>query len=219
MIWLITGGTHGIGKALCELVAEHGHEVVTCSREDYDVSDPMMAEALVHKTAHEYGQIDVLVNNASIYERATVEHTSIDFWNKCIGTNLNGTFYMCKFVVPHMKQQQSGKIINVSSYVANFSPVERAAYNCSKLAVLGLTETLAKEVVDDNIKVNAFSPLKTATRMDVDETAVCSPEEAARQIYDLYEWQVGHRHCTGKFFVGREEAKRLVSFPIIKGKK
>jgi NAD(P)-dependent dehydrogenase (short-subunit alcohol dehydrogenase family) len=197
MIWLITGGTHGIGKALCEYATEQGHDVVTCSREDFDVSNPKAAEVLVHETAHEYGQIDVLVNNASIYERSSVEHTSIDFWNKCIGTNLNGTFYMCKYVLPHMKQNDFGRIINVSSYVAKYSPAERAAYTCSKLAVLGLTETLAKEVEPYNIKVNAFSPLKTATRMDVDGTAVCSPEEAAQQLYNVHK-----SDKTGKFFIG-----------------
>ena len=197
MIWLITGGTHGIGKALCEHVVEQGHDVVTCSRVDYDISDPKMAEALVHKTVRLYGQIDVLVNNAAIYERSSVEHTSVDFWNKCIDINLNGTFYMCKYALSHMK---CGKIINVSSYVAQYSPPERSAYTCSKLAVLGLTETLAKEMPDFN--VNAFSPKKTATRMDIDGTAEVTPEEVAKQIYDLHKYE-----GTGKYFLGSEEVE------------
>lgn len=202
MIWLITGGTHGIGKALCEHVIEQGHEVVTCSRDDYDISDCMMAEGLVNKTIAKHGRIDVLVNNAGVYERATVEDTSIDFWNKCIGTNLNGTFYMCKYILPYMKDQNFGKIINVSSYVAQYSPAERAAYSCSKLAVLSLTETLAKEVEPYNIKVNAFSPYKTATRMDIDGNALVSPEEAARQLYNIHKY-----NQTGKFFIAGAETK------------
>jgi NAD(P)-dependent dehydrogenase (short-subunit alcohol dehydrogenase family) len=202
MIWLITGGTHGIGKALCEHVIEQGHEVATCSREDYDVSDPTAVEALIYKTVHKYGKIDVLVNNAAIYDRSTVEKTDIDFWNKCININLNGTFYMCKYVLPYMKEQQQGIIINVSSYVAYFTPSERSAYTCSKLAVLGLTETLSKEVEKDNIKVNAFSPHKTSTRMDVDCNAEVTPKEAAQQIYNLHKYQV-----TGKYFLGNEDVE------------
>lgn len=202
MIWLITGGTHGIGKALCEYAVFQGNEVVTCSRDDYDVSDPTMVEALVKKTISNYGQIDVLVNNAAIYDRSTVENTSNSFWQECINTNLNGTFYMCKYVLPYMKDQNFGRIINVSSYVAQFSPAERAAYNCSKLAVLSLTETLAKEIKSYNIKVNAFSPYKTATRMDVDGTGLVKPEEAAKQLYDMHTYSQ-----TGKFFIAGAETK------------
>ena len=200
MIWLVTGGTAWIGKALCEHVRNKGHEVVTCSRLYFDISNPDEAELLVKQAIRRHGRIDVLVNNAGIYKRSTVEETSINFWDRCIGTNLNGTFYMCKNVVPYMKEQNFGRIINVASYVAYFSPPERAAYNSSKLAVLGFTETLAKELADYDIKVNSYSPVKTATRMDVDKVATSQPEDAAREMYELHKTEE-----TGKYFLAGKE--------------
>ncbi|MHA2404343.1 MAG: SDR family oxidoreductase [Candidatus Kariarchaeaceae archaeon] len=205
-VWVVTGGTHGIGKSLCELLRKKDHKVVTCSRNygdddclQADISSPVSAKYVIEHTIKKYGRIDVLVNNAGIYERSTVEDTSIQFWNDCINTNLNGTFYMCRQVIPHMKHRNFGVIMNIASYTAKFLPPERAAYNCSKLAVLGLTATLREELKGYNIIARAYSPWKTATRMDVDKTAKLQPDEVAEQIYNL-SWYDG----PGDFYVGEE---------------
>jgi len=210
MIWLITGGTEGIGKALYENVITKGNKAVICSRGisnnpdhvQVDVSDPEQVKKLIENVVTTHKRIDVLVNNAGVYRRGMIEDISIESWNECIDTNLNGTFHMCKYVLPHMREHNFGRIINVSSYVAYYSPTGRAAYNCSKLAVLGLTETLAKEVELYDIKVNAFSPKKTSTRMDLDNTAEKQPEEVAEQIYELHKC-----NNTGRYFMDGEEVE------------
>lgn len=195
-VWLITGGTRGIGAALCAHVYEKGDIPITANSFDYDISDPYFAKELVETVIRCNGQIDVLVNNAAIYHRSSVEDEDIGYWNQTIKTNLNGPFYMCHYAIPYMKKQSSAHIINVSSYVAYHSPAERSAYSCSKLALLGFTESLAEEVKKHNIRVNSFSPDKTSTRMDVDGTAEQTPEESAKYLYDLHLCE-----GTGQYFV------------------
>lgn len=208
-VWLVTGGTKGIGLELVKFLMKSKAKVATCSREDkpigdfyrvLDVADSDGVQRFVDDVVARYAKIDVLVNNAGFYKRSTIEETEIEDWDTTINTNLNGTFYFCKYVLPYMKKENFGRIVNVSSYVASYTPPERAAYSCSKLAVLGLTETLAKEVKDYDITVNAFSPWKTATRMDVDGTAKSHPKDVAKHIYNLC-----RSDSDGKFFIEGEE--------------
>lgn len=216
-VWLITGGSQGIGKAACELLRERGDKVVTCSRYSQNcngdcrcarVNHYQEATNLIEYAIEKHGRIDVLVNNAGVYKRSDVADTNIYDWEGILSVNLHGAFYMCHGAVPEMKKQGSGTIINVTSYVAKFLPAGRAAYNCSKLALLGLTVTLAREVRQHGIRVNAWSPWKTATRMDVDGTATRTAEESARQLLALAGSDV-----TGKFVIADEEQPEWINPP------
>jgi NAD(P)-dependent dehydrogenase (short-subunit alcohol dehydrogenase family) len=217
-VWLITGGTHGIGKALCDLVREKGDVVVTCSRSNLDVHDEFVADhfradvakvkdarGFVQWAIERYGRIDVLVNCAGVYQRDDVVDTATEDWNELIGTNLNGTFYTCRTAAQWMMTQRgtpAGVIVNVVSYVTKFMPPGRAAYAASKAGVLALTMTLAQEMSAHGVRVNAFSPWKTKTRMDVDEEGKVTPEEAAWELF-----AVANYDDTGKFFISTTQQR------------
>lgn len=194
MIWLITGGTKGIGLALRERVLEEGHTPVICSRGtstldnhfEINVGDPEQCEWLVRQVVRDHGRIDVLVNNAGLYFRDTIEDTCVADWDELIATNLDGTFFMCKYVLPEMKRQNYGRIINMWSYVTDFCPVERAAYSVSKAGVLTLTRTLREELEGSNVNAQLYSPVKTRTRMDLDNNGEKSPEETANDLFSAF---------------------------------
>ncbi|MHA1949710.1 MAG: SDR family NAD(P)-dependent oxidoreductase [Candidatus Thorarchaeota archaeon] len=183
-VCLVTGGTQGIGLAVSRhLVKEN--VVYSISRQHADVRCNASIKRLVEEIIEKHGRIDVLVNSAGIYYRGTVEEMCPLTWKSIIDTNLNGTFNCCHYVIPHMKEQSYGRIVNLTSYVVDYLPEERGAYCCSKIGVNALTTILAKEVADYDIKVNCFSPLKTSTLMDIDGTAIRKPEDAVPYIVDL----------------------------------
>jgi len=195
-VCIITGGTEGIGFELVKFLCKDNN-ISTCSRThkdlgDYsvhykivDVSNAKEAKQFVKEVVARHGKIDVLVNNAGVYKRSTIEDMDTKDWYEIINVNLNGTFNFCKYVIPHMKRQNYGRIVNITSYVVDYLPEERGAYCCSKTGVNVLTTILSKEIADYNIKVNCFSPLKTATRMDLDGSAKRQPADVVPFIANL----------------------------------
>ena len=179
---IITGGAKGIGKAIslkfaeegCDIVVNAMHiegaekvaeEVRALGRRSLaiaaDVADSAQVNDMIDRTIKEFGKIDILVNNAGGISEATggaIESTTDEDWNRIIGINLTGQFLCCRAVVPHMKKNKYGKIVNVSSMGAIHPPAPIVHYHSAKGGVLGLTTNLAFELRQQNITVNAILP-------------------------------------------------------------
>jgi 3-oxoacyl-[acyl-carrier protein] reductase len=177
---IVTGAGRGIGKEIALSIARAGAKAVVIT----DISDAIFtvakqietekAEALplkcdvtkleqvenvASKTLEKYGKIDLLVNNAGIYPLKSFLEMTNDDWNKVIDVNLNGVFHYTKAVLPAMVKQKHGKIVNIGSIagaVVAFSSL--AHYSASKAAIAGFTKSLAFEVAQYGINVNAVAP-------------------------------------------------------------
>ncbi|HSI17927.1 MAG TPA: SDR family NAD(P)-dependent oxidoreductase [Sphingomonas sp.] len=175
---IITGGAAGIGRAAAERMAAEGAKVSVWDISDAALADCAFAahtakidqsdEAAVAAAAADVvatlGHIDILVVCAGITgPNETVENYPSDAWRKVIDINLNGTFYCNKAVVPHMKANGYGRIVNIASVAGKEGNPNASAYSTSKAGVIGLTKSLGKELAKDNITVNAVTPAAVKT--------------------------------------------------------
>lgn len=173
---LVTAGGSGIGRAVAERFLGSGAKVHICDVAPEildnaiaanpgltgslaDVGKPAEVEALVAEATERMGGIDVLVNNAGIGgPRAAIEDISYEDWDRTISVNLNGMFYCIKNVAPQMKARKSGCIVNISTASAKVALPMRSPYVASKVGVLGLTHTVAREYGPFGIRCNAILP-------------------------------------------------------------
>ena len=177
---IITGSSRGIGRATALRMAEErvnvvvnylehnrsAEEVVKRIRKmgcksfkiKADVRNFEEVQKLVNITMEKFGRIDVLVNNAGIVEDRTLIKMSLEEWKNVIRTNLTGVFYCSKLVAQEMVKQGSGRIINISSVVGQIGNFGQTNYSASKAGVLGFTKSLARELADKGITVNAVCP-------------------------------------------------------------
>ncbi len=180
---IVTGSAQGMGLAITKLLYELGAAVVAVDKNDsasrfakeleterlyfeqLDVRDYQAVEKLVYSTKKRYGSIDILVNNAGVLERSLVEDMQEEHWNRVLNVNLMGTVKLCQAVIPFMKAQNGGKIINASSILSTYPDVGLAAYCISKTSINALTKVLAAELGSYNIQVNAYSPGTIITPM------------------------------------------------------
>ena len=189
---LVTGGSRGIGRAVTERFAAAGATVVVQFREQRaaadevvaalppgdhlalqaDVSDPEQVRVLVQDVVDRLGRIDVLVNNAGIYERHPVLGTSYaewrESWRRTIETNLLGPANLVHEVVPHMVAAGGGRIVNVTSRGAFRGEPEHTAYGASKAGLNSLSQSLARELAPHGIYVTAVAPGFVETDMAED---------------------------------------------------
>lgn len=197
---IITGASSGIGQAVAETIATYGAHTVFISRSGAeeiafalnassqsalslpcDVADENQVKDAIATVFQKYGHIDILINNAAINQVAKIEDISLEDWNKVMATNLTSQFLCCKHVVPIMKQQRSGKIINVSSIAGHFrSKLSGIHYVTSKAGVIGFTRQLAYELAPFQINVNVVCPSQTYTPM----LAATLPPEAEQKLID-----------------------------------
>jgi 3-oxoacyl-[acyl-carrier protein] reductase len=185
---IVTGGGHGIGKAYCLGFGQSGSRVVVADI-DKPAADKVSAEIVEQTGAHalalhtdvaderstkqmagavmqHFGRIDVLINNAAIFatipiNRGRIETIDPAEWDRLTAVNLRGLFFCCRAVLPSMRAQKSGKIINIASGTVFAGSPGRIHYVTSKMATIGFTRTLAREVGDDNINVNVLAPGNT----------------------------------------------------------
>jgi NAD(P)-dependent dehydrogenase (short-subunit alcohol dehydrogenase family) len=164
---LVTGGTRGIGAAICRSLASAGAVVAagyssnraradefldqlkrgggSASIHQGNVGDPDDCQRVVREVIDRHGRLDILVNNAGITQDRPVWKMSVEDWHKVLRVNLSGTFYMCKPVLEHMIDRGSGRIVNISSVIGQMGNIGQANYAASKAGLLGLTMTLARE--------------------------------------------------------------------------
>jgi 3-oxoacyl-[acyl-carrier protein] reductase len=173
---VVTGGARGIGLALCRFFADAGAaicvadvnetalaEAATGSLADaitivVDVSDAASVAKGVEYVVQKTGRLDVVVNNAGILRDRVVWKLSDEDWQAVLGVHLTGTFNMTRAAVPVMREQQYGRIVNVTSYTGLHGNVGQANYAAAKAGIIGFTRTTAKELAGFGITVNAISP-------------------------------------------------------------
>jgi len=179
---VVTGGSIGLGRQMAEGLAEMGASVVLCARKEErcrqaalelqqlgvkaislacDVKSQVSVQEMVDATLSQFGQIDILINNAGISWGAPTEDMRLEDWNKVIETNLTGTFLCAQAVGKAMIRQGRGKIINIASVAGlGGAPPELPAigYHASKGGVISFTKDLACKWAQHNIQVNAIAP-------------------------------------------------------------
>lgn len=171
---LVTGGARGIGRAICEAYARAGAKVavadllVSDAQEtadaigglavEMDVTDIGSIQAGVAKVEAAFGGIDVLVNNAGIFNMASIDKVTLEDYRRQYDVNVGGTLFACQAVVPSMKARGGGAIINFSSQAGRRGEPNIAVYCSTKAAVISITQSLALELAKDNIRVNAIAP-------------------------------------------------------------
>ncbi len=177
---VITGGRRGIGRAIAELFASHGADVVIADRSQeesrqtaeeiaaqcgcrfmafgVDVSNLQSAQAMIERTVAELGRVDILVNNAGVTRDTLIMRMEEADWDTVIDINLKGAWNCCKAVARPMMKQRYGRIVNIASVSGLAGQAGQTNYSASKAGLIGLTKALAREVASRNITVNAVAP-------------------------------------------------------------
>jgi acetoacetyl-CoA reductase len=196
---VVTGASRGLGSAIAEELGSGGAKVVvnySRSKEPAeelvqkisqdggeaiavqgDVADPEQAEKLINETVEKFGRVDVLVNNAGITVDRTLKKLEIEDWQKVVNVDLNSCYYTVHAALPHMIEQESGKVINISSFVGEAGNYGQTNYAAAKAGLLGFTKSAALELARYNITVNAICPGFIETEM-----VAAMPEEARENV-------------------------------------
>lgn len=183
---IITGGTRGIGFETVKLFLENKAKVILFGSKEESVNKALdelnslglQAEGyfpnlnnideineVIKKIYIDYGHIDILINNAGISANKKIDDTASEEFEKIMDLNVNAVFNMTKAVIPYMKEQRDGVILNTSSMVSIYGQPSGVGYPASKFAVNGLTKSLARELGQFNIRINAVAPGITNTDM------------------------------------------------------
>lgn len=157
---VVTGGASGIGKAIATVFAENGATVkILDLAEGVNVS----VQSEVDKAINAIGKIDILVNSAGIAHIGNLEKTSESDFDRVYNVNVKGTYNTMRAVVPIMKQQGGGVILNIASVAGTVGIPDRFAYSMSKGAVMSMTLSVAKDFIKDGIRCNSISPGRVHT--------------------------------------------------------
>ncbi|PKG49950.1 MULTISPECIES: 3-ketoacyl-ACP reductase [Olleya] len=208
---IITGGGKGLGKATAIAFAKEGIDVAITGRNEetlkatvaelkalgvnatyaaFDVGNYDQVKTGIKTLIDTLGTVDILVNNAGIAAFGTLNDMEVSQWTKIIQTNVMGMYYVTKEVLPYLIDKNEGDIINVSSTAGLSGNATTSAYSASKFAVIGLSESLMKEVRKNNIRVCTLTPSTIASDMSVDlgianrdsEDSILQPEDFAELV-------------------------------------
>lgn len=177
---IVTGGGRGIGRGIAERLAKAGAEIIIADIDiskakktaerlakkgknslaiQADISRERAINFLIRKSLEKFGKVDILINNAGIMYRTRLQNISLEEWESTLKVNLTGPFLLIKAVLPIMKKNGSGRIVNISSSAGrSVSTLGGAHYTASKAGLLGLTRAAAKELASHGITVNAVCP-------------------------------------------------------------
>jgi 3-oxoacyl-[acyl-carrier protein] reductase len=181
---IVTGGATGIGEAISKRLADAGATVVVADLNkegaaqvaaslpnnsfgvEVDVSSSSSVNAAVQAVLAKTGRVHILVNNAGIAGKAApIQEQTDDGFERVMQINVNGVFYFCRAVVPHMLEHKYGRIVNIASIAGKEGNPNMIAYSGSKAAVIGMTKSLGKEVAAQGICVNAVAPAVVRTKI------------------------------------------------------
>ena len=177
---VVTGGANGIGFSVAERLSKSGAsvkiwdldieaaqtaaETINAEAIECDITDWISVQNATETSINGSEKIDILVNSAGI---AGPNDTVVDYdnkaWDRIISVNLTGTYYVNKAVVPHMKANGYGRIVNIASVAGKDGNPNASAYSASKAGVIALTKSLGKELADSNIAVNCVTPAAART--------------------------------------------------------
>jgi 3-oxoacyl-[acyl-carrier protein] reductase len=209
---IVTGGARGIGGAIATAFAQEGADVVIADVLGEDVAAPTLAaiaeagrrsllvrtdvsqeadvRAMVDRAYGEFGEVDILVNDAGIFSQFLFHELPVEEWDRILAVNLRGCFLCTRMVLPRMLERERGKIINIASQLGQIGGVEMVHYSASKAGVIGLTKALAREVSGRGVQVNAIAPGPILTEMMAQETE----EWAAKKLAELPIGRFGEVH-------------------------
>jgi NAD(P)-dependent dehydrogenase (short-subunit alcohol dehydrogenase family) len=217
---LITGGNRGIGLAAARLFAEDGAQVMLMARDQArgeseargipharfvrgDVTQADDCRHAVEETVHTFGGLDILVNCAGIiFRNRTVEQTTEEEWDATFDVNVRGTFLMCKYAMPALRERK-GCIVNLSSYVGLVGFRGASAYAASKAAIVNLTRSMALDHAREGIRVNAVCPGSVDTEMIHAAWEQFGDVERARHLW-------AEKHPLGRIAQPEEVAKAIL---------
>ena len=232
---IVTGGARGIGRGVAVALAREGVRTVVADIGEADlaalagefracgwagkqlvcdVRDSARIREVVAEVAGAYGRIDILVNNAGVAGGGPVDTLAEDRWNQNVDVNLTGTFRMCKAVIPQMKAQRGGRILNAASFAAVIPGFGGAAYAASKAGVHYFTKVLAGELGPWDITVNCYAPGMIPT--DMNHFADLPPEqqETLLDSLSLRRWgreeEIAHLIC----FLASDQASYITGAMI-----
>jgi NAD(P)-dependent dehydrogenase (short-subunit alcohol dehydrogenase family) len=208
LVTVVTGASQGLGKAIAREFVHQGAHVAFCARDEKlidvtvaelkalahadqkifgaicDVSVEPDVEIFFREVRSRLGPVNVLVNNAGVYgPKGESEQVDFKAWVRAIEINLSGTFLPCRCVIRQMKELLRGKIINLSGGGATAPLPRMSAYAASKAAVVRLTETLAEELREFSIDVNAIAPGALNTRL-LDEVIAAGPQAVGKEFFE-----------------------------------
>ena len=226
---IVTGAARGIGLGIAERLTRDGCRVAAWDLDPtpldapdglklaqvaaVDVTDAQAVVQAFESTVADLGQVDILVNNAGVNgPTVPIWDYPLEAWNRVLAVDLTGVFHCCRAAVPHMRERESGRIVNVASIAGKEGNPNATAYCAAKAGVLGFTKALAKDLVDKNILVNCVTPVITETELFRE----MSPEHIASmkskipmgrfctvaEIADMVAWVAGPRcsFTTGAIF-------------------
>lgn len=228
----VTGASRGIGRTIAQDLADAGANVALAARSDAiyetaeliddpdrtfpvntDITDEESVEEAIEATVQEFGELTALVNNAGIAgPTAPIEEVEVKEWQQTMDVNVMGMFLTTKHAVSHLREADYGSIVNISS-ISGKRPLEnRTPYTASKMAVIGLTRTLAFELGDDDITVNAVCP--GATRGPRIERVIERQASAQGINYETAKEQLFTDNTALGKLVEPEDVAEMVSFLI-----